>query len=258
MAENQSVTGQRALIQQGYDYSPGQLRELSWGLRFTPLVCMAVALLGLATRQPAIHFGLAALGILPFWFPAAHPVDLFYNHVLRPIWRGVTLPPNPLPRRIACFMGGSMNLGIGFAFVAGNVPLAYVLGGVLVVLQLIVITTHFCMASWMYETLLRAVGVWVPVVPIDEARRLLASGGELIDVREPDEFARSHLPEASNAPLAGVVDSLEPLRDRPLLLYCVSGLRSQRAVQMLRRAGFEQAHNLGAMARLSNQVDRRD
>ena len=34
---------QGALIQQGYDYSPEQLKELSWGLRFTPSICMAVA-----------------------------------------------------------------------------------------------------------------------------------------------------------------------------------------------------------------------
>ncbi|MAB78304.1 MAG: sulfurtransferase [Planctomycetes bacterium] len=250
MDEVRAGSSARALIQQGYDYSPGRLRELSWALRFTPLVCMAAALVGLATREPAIHFALAALGMLPFWMPAAHPVDRFYNHVLRPLWRGVKLPPNPLPRRIACFMGGATNLGIALAFVAGNVPLAYLLGGMLVVLQLIVITTHFCVASWMYEIFLRALGLWVPTVPLAEARELLAAGAELIDVREPDEFAGNHLPGSRNVPLAGVVDGLADSRDRTLLLYCVSGMRSQRAVRRLRREGFEQIHNLGAMEKM--------
>jgi rhodanese-related sulfurtransferase len=245
------VTGRAALIQQGYDYAPDKLRELSWGLRFTPLVCMAVALVGLALRSPGIHFALAALGILPFWLPAAHPVDLLYNHVLRPLWGGVKLPPNPLPRRIACFMGGAMNLGIAFAFLAGNVPLAYVLGAVLVALQLIVITTHFCVASWMYEGLLRALGRFVSLVPVDEARKLLAEGAALVDVREPHEFARGHLPGARNVPLAGVVEGLADCREETILLYCASGLRSQRAVQLLRGRGFVRVHNLGGMARLS-------
>ncbi len=248
----QAVSGASALVQQGYDYSPRQLEELSWGLRFTPAVCMALALVGLATRQPAIHFALAALGVLPFWFPAAHPVDLFYNRVLRPLWRGVALPPNPLPRRIACLMGGAMNLGIAAAFVAGKPPAAYALGAVLVALQLIVITTHFCVASWMYEGLLRTLGRWVPLVSVATARELLAAGGELIDVRSPEEFARGHLAGARNVPLERVAETLSGQRDRTLILYCMSGLRSQRAVQLLSRTGHERVHNLGAMTRLEH------
>ena len=31
---------ERALFQQGYDYSPQELKTLSWGLRFTPMLCM--------------------------------------------------------------------------------------------------------------------------------------------------------------------------------------------------------------------------
>lgn len=244
------MVGQGALIQQGYDYSPEQLDELAWGLRFTPAVCMAVALLGLVTRQPAVHFTLAALGVLPFWFPAWHPVDRLYNHALRPLWGGVRLPPNPLPRRIACMMGGVMNLGIGLAFVAGSVPLAYALGVVLIALQLIVITTHFCMASWMFEGLLRLLGRWEPPLTLDRARELMRGGGRLIDVREPDEFARGHLPGARNVPLDGVVEALGQARDRTLLLYCQSGLRSQRAARLLKRSGHPRVHNAGAMAGL--------
>jgi rhodanese-related sulfurtransferase len=241
-----------ALIQQGYDYSPEELSELSWGLRFTPSVCLAIALVGLATRQPAIHFGLAALGILPFWSPAWHPVDRLYNHVLRPLWGGVKLPPNPLPRRIACLMGGAMNLGIGSAFAAGRPATAYVLGAVLVALQLIVITTHFCVASWLYEGLLRAVGRFAPPIDAETARRLLREGAELVDVRSPEEFARGHLPGARNVPLEQVVAALEGEPGRSHVLYCQSGLRSQRAVQLLRRRGHARVHNLGAMRRLGS------
>ena len=249
MAQGKPSFQCNALVQQGYDYTPRQLDELAWGLRFTPLVCMAGAIVGLITRQPAIHFTLAVLGIAPFWFPAWNPIDRLYNHVLRPLWKGVRLPSNPLPRRIACLMGGAMNVGIGIAFVQGNVPVAYGLGAVLLVLQLVVITTHFCVASWMYEGLLRILHLWSAPVSIDRARSLLESGGLLLDVRSPDEFAHGHLPGARNAPLDDLSQCIEEPRIRCLLLYCQSGLRSQRATQVLKKKGYANVHNLGAMAR---------
>ena len=60
---------QKALIQQGYDYTPSELSELSWGLRFTPTLCMIGALIGLYFRLPYLHFTLAALGIRPLLVP---------------------------------------------------------------------------------------------------------------------------------------------------------------------------------------------
>ena len=251
MTTDAASISQRALTQQGYDYSPAQLSELSWGLRFTPAVCMALALVGLATQQAWIHFALAALGILPFWFPASNPLDRFYNHVLRPLWRGVVLPPNPLPRRIACLMGGAMNIGIGAAFAAGNVPLAYGVGAVLITLQLIVISTHFCLASWMYEGLLRMLGRWTPPIPTERARELVAAGAQLVDVRESDEFARGHLPGAVNLPLSRLEKHEGELGAGAVLLYCQSGLRSQRALALVRQARSDasEIYNFGPMSR---------
>ena len=51
-------------------------------------------------------------------------------------------------------MGGSMNILIGLSFIYGTANLAYSLGAVLIALQLIVISTHFCMA---WEALLHMV-----------------------------------------------------------------------------------------------------
>lgn len=254
MRSDAPSNSQRALMQQGYDYSPGQLSELSWGLRFTPAVCMALALVGLATQQAWIHFALAALGILPFWLPAWHPLDRLYNHLLRPLWKGVLLPSNPLPRRIACMMGGAMNIGIGAAFTTGNVPLAYGFGAVLIALQLIVITTHFCVASWMYEGLLRLTGRWAPLVSPERAHELVEVGAQLVDVREPDEFARGHLSGAVNLPLSQLEQRVADLAGGAVvLLYCQSGLRSQRALRCFKRAKQSQdpgeIYNLGAMSR---------
>lgn len=249
MATDELTFQQKALTQQGFDYSAEELRSLEWGLRFTPLLCMAIAIYGLYTKQPNIHFGLAALGILPFWFPSGHPLDLLYNHLIRPVFGAVKLPPNPLPRRIACVMGGSMNLFIGLAFAFQNPVLAFVLGGTLVTLQVTVITTHYCVGSLLYELALKMLGRAAKLVPIDQAREMVNTGAQLVDVREPDEFASGHLEGAENIPLDQVALHLEKFRAHPSLLYCQSGMRCQKAIQILRRYGIEDIHNLGPMSR---------
>jgi rhodanese-related sulfurtransferase len=241
--------GERSLQQQGYDYTAAELTQLEWGLRFTPAVCMVGAIAGLVFQLPLLHFGLAALGIIPFWFPASHPVDRFYNSMLRPLWGGVALPANPLPRRIACLMGGVMNVAIGVSFVLDSPPAAYVFGAILVALQLIVITTHFCVASWIYEGLVRLVGRWERPITAEEARSVIAAGGQLIDVRTPQEFASGHIEGAVNLPVNSIGDHSDGLGGAPVVVYCRSGMRSQKARQVLTRAGVNEVHDLGAMSR---------
>jgi hydroxyacylglutathione hydrolase len=63
----------------------------------------------------------------------------------------------------------------------------------------------------------------------------------VLDVREPVEYAAGHVPGAVNLPQADLADRLDELpRDRPLLLICQGGYRSQRAAQFLIQMGFAQ------------------
>ncbi len=239
---------EHGLIQQGYHYGSDELRELSWGLRFTPLVCMGFALLGLFLKEPLMHFSLAALGILPFWFPRGHPVDLIYNRLLRPLWNGVVLPPNPLPRRIACFMGGMMNLAIGLFFIYKMPNWAYSFGAVLISLQLVVIFTHFCLASWIFEKAVKLVGQWHEPISQSEFLNAMKSNGVLVDVRGPEEFANGHLPHAVNIPFETLEDQVfDP--DKTFILYCQSGIRSYKGVKKLKAKGLNKVLNLGGMER---------
>jgi glyoxylase-like metal-dependent hydrolase (beta-lactamase superfamily II)/rhodanese-related sulfurtransferase len=62
----------------------------------------------------------------------------------------------------------------------------------------------------------------------------------LLDVREPEEYARGHVPEAVNLPQADLATRLaEVPRDRPVYLICQGGFRSLRAAQFLRQQGLE-------------------
>ncbi|MCU0233550.1 MAG: SulP family inorganic anion transporter [Thermoanaerobaculales bacterium] len=83
-------------------------------------------------------------------------------------------------------------------------------------------------------------------VTVEDFRRLAADPDALlIDVREPAEFARGHIPGARLLPLRRVLDEGPELaRDRRLLLACRSGRRTLRAMHMLRSMGFNEVYGL--------------
>jgi rhodanese-related sulfurtransferase len=80
-----------------------------------------------------------------------------------------------------------------------------------------------------------------------EARALLASGVQLVDVREPAELRElGRLDGAVNLPLSTLQRQLATLdRSRPIVLYCRSGRRAAMAADLLRASGFTRLHNLG-------------
>jgi rhodanese-related sulfurtransferase len=69
----------------------------------------------------------------------------------------------------------------------------------------------------------------------------------ILDIREVDEFAAGHLPEAQNIPagkLAERIAELEKFKDKPIVVCCASGMRSNKACGELKKQGFEKLHNL--------------
>ena len=84
-----------------------------------------------------------------------------------------------------------------------------------------------------------------------DARALVSSGATLIDVRSRAEFASGHLERARNIPIDELDSRLKEVggKEQPVILYCASGMRSALGTRRLRRSGFTQVHNLGAMSR---------
>jgi rhodanese-related sulfurtransferase len=81
--------------------------------------------------------------------------------------------------------------------------------------------------------------------PVDDHREVVGSAGQLIDVREPVEFAEGTLPGAINIPLGELPDRLAELdQNRRVVLLCRSGGRSANAAQFLATSGFEDVVNL--------------
>jgi rhodanese-related sulfurtransferase len=244
----------RGLAQQGfYELSTDELGRLDNGLRFTPAVMLLAAAAGLATRQPVLHATLAVIGAIALLLPRLHPVDLAYNHLLRHLVRAPALPPNPLPRRLAGGAAAALNLAICLAFTSGRGGLGYGLGTVLLILLTLLATRHLCLSSWMLETLVVAKNRPDRLITGDEARRLVADGALLIDVRSPKEFANGHLPGAVNVPVDEFAQHVAELvaERREMVLYCAAGVRCNKAAVMLREAGSTDVHQLGTLARWS-------
>ncbi len=89
-----------------------------------------------------------------------------------------------------------------------------------------------------------------------QARELILGANALVvDVREPSEIeASGKIAGAINVPsglLADHADPAAPHRDwtfepnRPVIVYCASGVRSARARQTLERLGYTQVYDLG-------------
>jgi rhodanese-related sulfurtransferase len=96
----------------------------------------------------------------------------------------------------------------------------------------------------------------------DRATELIAGGAELVDVRRPVEFEGGHIAGARNIEMNDLARAAEELpRDRPLVLYCRSGNRSEMAAEALHQAGFDVHHIAGgleAWAEAGNELEPAD
>jgi rhodanese-related sulfurtransferase len=88
----------------------------------------------------------------------------------------------------------------------------------------------------------------VPEVAPGQLQSRLEGGEQIvvIDVREPDEFARGKIPGAYTIPrgvLEMQVDGRLPL-DTTVVLYCGGGARSALAAKSMAEMGYEKVENL--------------
>ncbi len=85
------------------------------------------------------------------------------------------------------------------------------------------------------------------VSPNDAVLLINRSNAVVVDVRNDAEFASGHITDAKHIPMEQLEDRLAELRkfkDKPLLVYCQSGIRSAKASSILLKSEFTQVHNL--------------
>ena len=96
-------------------------------------------------------------------------------------------------------------------------------------------------------------------ITVEELKRRHDAGEDLIllDVREPDEIATAAIPWATTIPMREVPMRIEEIpRDRPLIVMCHHGGRSERVAHFLAMNGYGNAVNLtGGIDAWSASVD---
>ena len=85
------------------------------------------------------------------------------------------------------------------------------------------------------------------VINYEQAKQLVNNGAKLVDVRTPEEFADTFV-GGENLPLDELLDSFQTVlnedKQQPIVLFCRSGNRSQKAASLLRGLGYKQLYDL--------------
>lgn len=102
-------------------------------------------------------------------------------------------------------------------------------------------------------SLILIVSLAISAVASDASKMLV------LDVRTPVEYSEKHLVETTN------VDFLNPNfkteiakydREKTYKLYCRSGNRSSKAIQIMKDLGFKSLENLGSLQEAAKKLDR--
>jgi rhodanese-related sulfurtransferase len=76
----------------------------------------------------------------------------------------------------------------------------------------------------------------------DEARKMVADGAQLIDVRADHEWEAGRISGATHVSLPELPERLGEIdKDRPVVVYCRGGNRSSMATAALAEAGYDAA-----------------
>lgn len=85
------------------------------------------------------------------------------------------------------------------------------------------------------------------ISPLIAVTKMNSDDVTVLDVREPNEFAKSHIENAINIPLGKVEEQLATLEKHklhPIIVTCQTGARSVAACKTLTKGGFEHVFNM--------------
>jgi len=110
-----------------------------------------------------------------------------------------------------------------------------------------------------FQDFVREAQVRIREISAEDVLRKVQRGERLVvlDVREPDEYQRGHLPGAISIP-RGVIEGQAPqlLRDpgAEIVVYCASGMRSALAADTLQQMGYGNLHSMAGGFRDWSQI----
>lgn len=69
----------------------------------------------------------------------------------------------------------------------------------------------------------------------------------LLDVRSPQEYDEGHLPNSINIPTYEIYSRVQKVigdKDTIIICYCTVGVRSKKAIKMLKKLGYKNIYHL--------------
>lgn len=109
----------------------------------------------------------------------------------------------------------------------------------------------FCLVTVIYlliqDLLNNSFNRFQTISPLIAVTKMNDDNTVVLDVRESNEYAKSHIEQAINIPLDKLdqkITTLEKYKNRPMIVTCQTGGRSLVACKTLSKAGFEQIFNL--------------
>ncbi len=164
-----NARSRKCLLQQGFSQADVEKEpQISCLARWTPFSCAAVGTFGLTLASMGAAICPCAIsGVVGLWagsgwffivlglltltggFTESSIYDRIYNLTLRP-FIGSRIPPHGPPRQFGCAIGGIMYVLSGFGFLMGNVWLAYIPAGFMIIFATIAAVTQWCFASAIY------------------------------------------------------------------------------------------------------------
>ena len=71
----------------------------------------------------------------------------------------------------------------------------------------------------------------------------------LLDVRTEEEYSETHIEGSTNLPLQKIeiATSIITDKNKPLFVYCRSGVRSAKAVEILKKMGYTNVNDIGGI-----------
>jgi rhodanese-related sulfurtransferase len=111
---------------------------------------------------------------------------------------------------------------------------------------LLVSALFFSLLLVLFTELRRKAAGMINIEPA-QAVMLINKDAAVIDVRSADAFASGHIVNAKNVPMDELdahMDKLENLKDKPVVTICQAGITSTKAVDALRKLGFENVYGI--------------
>ena len=115
---------------------------------------------------------------------------------------------------------------------------------------IITIVAIFGLGGLFFLTQKKDTTTTAPALTFQTVQTDISNGGQLLDVRTPEEFTNGHIEGAINLSLQEIEAGKLPTaaKDKTVYVYCRSGNRSAQATTVLKQAGYINVIDLGAMS----------